>query len=156
MNLRTAFDSVNRKALGEALEQRGVNRELRCRLGEIYEEIISRVRVEGIEMGQSFRTARGVRQGCPLSPSLFSLLIADPEEKMRKRGMGGIEIEGRKLYTLSYADDVVLIAREGEGLKLMMKELEGYLKEKGLEANPRKSKVMRFGRRLRKIRKERV
>lgn len=133
-----------------------MNRELRCRLGEIYEETISRVRIEGIEMSQSFRTARGVRQGCLLSPNLFSLLIADPEEKMRKRGKGGIEIESRKLYTLSYAEDVVLMAREGEGLRLMMKELEGYLKEKGLEANPRKSKVMRFEKRLRKIRKERV
>lgn len=27
---------------------------------------------------------RRVRQGCPLSPSLFTLLLADLEEKMRK------------------------------------------------------------------------
>lgn len=84
---------------------------------------------------------------------MFSLLIADLEEKMRRREKGGIEIEGRKLYTLSYADNEVLMAKEGEGLRLTIKELKGYLKEKGLEVNPRKSKVMRFGKRLRKLRK---
>lgn len=46
------------------------------------------------------------------------------------------------------------MAKEGEGLRLMMKELGGYLKGKGLEMNPRKSKMMRFGKKLGKLKKE--
>lgn len=52
-------------------------------------------------------------------------------------------------------DDVVLVVKE-EGLRLMIKKLKGYLKEKGLEVNPKKSKVMRFGKRLEKLRKREV
>lgn len=60
------------------------------------------------------------------------------------------------LCIVSYTEDVVLMAKKGEGLRLMIKELEGYLKEKGLEVNSKKSKVMRFGKRLEKLRKGEV
>lgn len=38
----------------------------------------------GEKIGEEFWTARGVRQECPLSLLLFSILIADLEEEMRK------------------------------------------------------------------------
>lgn len=35
-------------------------------------------------MGEEFWVARGIRQGCSLSPTLFNILIADMEEEMGK------------------------------------------------------------------------
>ena len=32
---------------------------------------------------------KGLRQECPLSPSLFTLLIADMDEELKKAGWGG-------------------------------------------------------------------
>lgn len=36
------------------------------------------------EVGERFWTGRGVRQGCPLNPLLFNILITDMEEEMGK------------------------------------------------------------------------
>lgn len=87
IDLKAAFDSVDREVLMEAMEIRRVREGLRRRIEEVYRETRSKVRV-GKEEGESFWTARGVRQGCPMSPHLFNLLIADVEEVMEKRRMG--------------------------------------------------------------------
>lgn len=36
------------------------------------------------------------------------------------------------MYALTYADDVVLLAREKGGMRLMIKEFKEYVREKGL------------------------
>jgi len=59
---------------------------------------------------------------------------------------GGIKVGGRRVFVLAYADDVVLLAEEEEGMRGMMRGMEKYLSEKGLEVNVNKSKVMRFRR----------
>ena len=87
IDLKAAFDSVDREVLWRAMEERGVSEDLRRRIEEIYAETRSRVRVGG-EEGESFWTARGLRQGCPLSPHLFNVLTADLEEELRKGGWG--------------------------------------------------------------------
>ena len=63
----------------------------------IYRETKSKVRI-GKNYAESFWTEKGVRQGCPLSPQLFILFIADIEEYLRKKQ------EGNKIvYALAYA-----------------------------------------------------
>jgi len=74
---------VDRAIPLEALRERGVRGSLVERVGETMNEIKSRVRVGG-QIGEGFWTARGVRQGYPLSPLLFNLLMADLEEKLGK------------------------------------------------------------------------
>lgn len=45
-----------------------------------------------------------------MSPLLFNLLSADVEEEMGKVRWGGIKVEGDRVYTLAYADNMVLLA----------------------------------------------
>ena len=56
-----------------------------------------------------FQIAKGVRQGCILSPGLFNLYA---EYIMRNTGLGeaqaGIKIAGRNTSNLRYADDTTL------------------------------------------------
>lgn len=49
-----------------------------------------------------------------------------------------------KIYSLAYADDMVLLAESEEGMAHMLGKLESYLDGKRLEINVEKTKVMRF------------
>ncbi|KMQ87134.1 hypothetical protein RF55_13673 [Lasius niger] len=66
---------------------------------------------------------------------------------MERRGWGGIKLGEGKIYTLSYADDVVLMAEEEQDMRAILNKLERYLERKGLELDEEKTKVMRFRKR---------
>jgi hypothetical protein len=57
--------------------------------------------------------------------------------------MGGVKLEGRRMYSLAYADNVVLVVEKEEEMKSMLERLESYLDGKELELNTRKT-IMRF------------
>lgn len=144
-DLTAAFDKVNREKLSKILEEKGVSRRLRTRIDEIYEETRNRVKVNG-EISEKFWTRRGVRQGCPLSPTLFSLYTADLEEKLRRGQTGGVVVGNEKFWSLAYADDIVLIAERAQDLKEMMGRMKKYLEGKELVLNAEKSKILMFKR----------
>ena len=78
IDFKAAFDSVNREKMWEYLRRKGVDAYLVTKMEEIYEETVSKVRVNGIE-SENFYTNRGVRQGCPLRPGLFAAYLGDIE-----------------------------------------------------------------------------
>ena len=75
---------------------------------------------------------------------LFTIYISEMEEAFRKGQDGGIVVGNAKVWSLAYADDIVLIANKEEELKAMMKRLEHFLDRRKLNLNVEKSKVMVF------------
>lgn len=142
IDLKAAFDSVNKDELIKTMRVKGVRKGLINRVEEVLRESKSRIRI-GTQCGEVFWMARGIRQGCPLSPILFNLLIADLEEYMRKGGWGGVRLGGGEIFTLMYADDVVLMAEEEQDMRAIIGRLEDYLDGKGLVLNTEKTKIMR-------------
>lgn len=81
--------------------------------------------------------------GMSSEPVLVHLAISGLRGRTREGRTGGIKIGERKIYSLAYADDVVVMA-EGEGRMMgMMKVLEKYLEGKRLELNVGKTRVVR-------------
>ena len=94
----------------------------------------------------SFAITRGLRQGCFLSPLLFSLYINSLVEKLRGVGVG-VECWGRMVTALLYADDAVLLAEDEVQVKRVLKALAEWCREWAVEVNVEKSGVMHMRRR---------
>lgn len=138
VDLRAAFDSVDRRIMGKRLKE-GVSRRLRERIMEIYEETRSVVKIDR-SYGEKFWTTKGVRQGCLLSPLLFNVMIDDIEKTLGRNKVGGVKIGREKLKVLAYADDLVILAEEEEGMRWLLKRLEKYCERKGIRGEYRKDK----------------
>ncbi|XP_020298810.1 uncharacterized protein LOC109863043, partial [Pseudomyrmex gracilis] len=66
---------------------------------------------------------------------------SDLEKEMGKVKWGGVRLGGEKICTLAYADDMVILAEEKEGMKSMIDRLEGYLDKKKVELNADKTNM---------------
>ena len=82
--------------------------------------------------------------GMPINPLLFNIMLTDIEEEMGKVKRGGVKLRRHRIYSLAYADDMVLVAEEEEEMRGMIERLEKYLKRKKLELNTEKTKIIRF------------
>ena len=93
-----------------------------------------------------FKTGKGVRQGCILSPCLFNL---HTEYIMRNTGLdeaqAGIKIAGRNINNLRYADDTTLMAKSKEELKSLWMKLKEESKKADLKLSIQKTKIMASG-----------
>ena len=57
----------------------------------------------------------GVKQGCPLSRTLFGMYVDEVSDYIERRGDKGAQIAGTWISLLLYADDIVLISDSPKG-----------------------------------------
>ena len=91
-------------------------------------------------MSNSFPVQIAVKQGCILSPVLFSLYINELVEYL----LLGVYVAGINVKILLYADDIVLLAESPNDLQVMINKLLTYCLTWSLKVNMSKSKLMVF------------
>lgn len=72
----------------------------------LYSDVECSVRVNNMYT-DSFAVQQGVKQGCNLSPTLFSIYINDLANDIKNSNLG-IDIDNYIVGILLYADDIVL------------------------------------------------
>jgi len=68
------------------------------------------------------------------------------EERLKKRRIGGVGIGNKRVWNLAYAHDIVLMAKNRDAMMDMMLTLKIFLKDRGMEFNTEKSKMLVFNR----------
>ena len=103
------------------------------------------VRLE-CRMSDWFSVSKGVRQGCILSPHLFSLytvcIMREVEQDSRKDQYNELNIQGLKLRDLRYADDTALLSTTTEGLHQLINSVKEHSDNKGFFLNIKKTKIV--------------
>ena len=132
------------KDYGKRVWDAGVQGRMWRMLRAMYEKAQSCVMVEG-EMSDWLKSEIGVRQGCVLSPVLYSIFINGFAKAFKNGGVGGVEVGEEKLKLLLFADDIVMFAESEEELQEMLGGLEEYCYKWRFEVNTKKSQVMICG-----------
>lgn len=66
------------------------------------------------------------------------------EDEIKKEQTGGIVVGKEKIWTITYADDTVLLAETEEDLKSMLKRFKKYLERKNMILSTDKTKILVF------------
>ena len=145
VDFKKAFDTVKRDKLWEVLDRQGISDKMLRMVKAIYDRVVAVVRYGGEVTGE-INCPQGVRQGCQLSPLLFTLLITELAQEVALGGRHGYQFNPGmiELFTLLFADDIALIATTPAGLQNQINILKRGAERLGLVVNLEKTKCMVF------------
>ena len=86
-----AFDSVNRQKLWGVLEKNGLCGKMLNSIKSMYAYVRCAVRVDKFHITDFFQCPYGVKQGCILSPLLFTLFVSELDKHMKNSDVLGME-----------------------------------------------------------------
>ena len=148
LDLEKAYDRVDRDAMWNVLRLYGIGGRLLRGVKSFYVGSKACVRV-GNEVSEWFPVRVGMRQGCVMSPWLFSLYVDGVVREVNARVLGrGLKlVDGNEneweLNQLLFADDTVVVADSERKLCQLVTEFGRVCERRKLRVNVGKSKVMR-------------
>ena len=93
-----------------------------------------------------FQCPVGVRYGCVMSPTLFSLFINQLANHVNEAGIHGVQLLPTllELFILLFADDIVLLSSTPGGLQAQLNLLKECCDKLKLSVNKEKTKIIVF------------
>ena len=146
VDLKKAFDSVWHKGLFYKVKNIGIYGKSLDLIKDIYKKTKCAIKINN-RRTEFFEYTKGVRQGCPLSPSLFNIFLNDLFEILDNNNDSNITLDHNyKVNALMYADDLILLAETEKGLQNQIIKLNIFCDRWNLSINSKKTKVMTFNR----------
>ncbi len=139
-----AFDRIEQDKLIEALERMDIPEQFLKAIKSLYQN--PQFSVKGKGNNSQWKTQKsGIRQGCPLSPYLFiivmTVIFRDVHDGLNlTRGM----VEGLSFTDLLYADDTALIINNVNAMNRLLAQIEKCAGYHGLNFNKGKCVSLNF------------
>ncbi|CAL7932971.1 unnamed protein product, partial [Xylocopa violacea] len=136
VDIAKAFDSISHKALTDTLISAGLPDAFVSYIKYIYEAGTTRFSCPDWT-SMPIKPSRGVKQGDPLSPVLFNLVM-DRLFKLLPAEIGA-DIDGMCINAAAFADDIIFMSSTQHGLQTLLDTAATFLSQTGLYINSGKS-----------------
>ena len=137
---KKAFDTVNRHAPLYKLVRYNMRGNFFNILENMYKNVSFSVKLQD-GMTDTFQTSIGVKQGCILSPSMFSLYMNDLVDYFDVE-CDPVDLNGKSVSCVLHADDIVLLSQSAEGLQNVLNKSKLFCDKWNLSVNTEKTKVI--------------
>ena len=142
VDLKKAYDSVQHPLLWASLQRKGIHGEMLAGIQSLYDGEDMSMKTSG-SSGASGTARVGVRQGCPLSPTLFGNFFDSLDAQLQaKSAAAGVECRGARVPGLFYADDVALLSPSAQGLQQLLDTMQSFCVTNGLTISIPKTEVV--------------
>nr|VZI33443.1 unnamed protein product [Spirometra erinaceieuropaei] len=161
VDLTKAFDTVNREGLWKIMQKFGCPERFTQMVRQLHDGMMARVTDNGA-VSEAFAVANGVKQGCVLAPTLFSLMFSSMLMDAYRDERPGIRIAYRTdghllnqrrmhfqsrvstttVHELLFADDCALNTTSEEEMQRSMDLFSAACENFGLVINTQKTVVM--------------
>ena len=139
-----AFDKVTREGLFSAMDRMHIDPKLQRVIQALYSDPMFKVELDGQESGWK-KQETGIRQGCPLSPYLFLIVMTvlfhdihrEDKQKMLRHRIPGINFD-----EVLYADDTICASTDTAAMNRLLAAIETEGKKYGMKLNKSKCEVM--------------
>ena len=132
-----AFDKVIHEQLLGALERMNVPAKMVTLIREMYRNPQFIVETEG-QTSSWKRQETGIRQGCPLSPYLFIIVMTVMFWDIHWEGVKGLErnrVAGTEFDEVLYADDTICISESEQAMNKLLAAIEKQGRRYGMRLN---------------------
>jgi len=107
VDFKKAFDSISHDKLWVTMMDMGYPLHLIDLLAKLYRKQLPKVKVAGT-LSEWFPVKKRVQQGCVLFSYLFNILVEMVMRETLDGFQGGVQIGGRMITNLRYADDIIM------------------------------------------------
>ena len=134
-----AFDKIQHPFLIKTLQSVGIEGTFLNLIKTIYEKPTANI-LNGEKL-EAFPLRSGTRQGCPLSPLLFNIVLEVLATAIRRqKGIKGIQIGKEEVKLSLFADDMILyMENPKESTPKLLEVIEQFSKVAGYKINAQKS-----------------
>ena len=143
LDLKSAYDRVSRPVLWQDLQRLGLHGNMLQAIKGLYGSATVAVKING-QQGLPLVSVSGVRQGCPLSPTLFGLLADGLHRFLQSAAAAdGLAVGPDLMVTdLGYADDFCLVSATADGLQRIIDVVALWCDAVGMLPSSDKTVVM--------------
>ena len=134
-----AFDKIQYPFMIKILQKMGIKGTYLNRIKAIYDKPTVNIILSGEKL-QAFPLRSGTRQGCPLSPLLFNIVLEVLATAIREeKEIKGIQI-GKEVKLSLFADDTILyIENSKDTIRKLLEQISEFSKVAGYKINTQKS-----------------